>query len=444
MLKSLLMNKKAAFLLVIGIPFFLSSCFLFKKTQGPRLPEAPKKVTEKPEFPEKKEPEKVKAPFDVKAFGEKVKKPVYEVALFLPLNIDEVMSDSGFAIGNRQPLPAATLSGLEFYEGALMALDSLRKKNIQIRLHVYDSKSEREPLTSLLDSKKLDSTDLIIGDVKGDAFREIGAYAKKQQINFVSATYPNDGGISNNPFLIIVNSTLRVHCFAIQSFAQQKFSNKKITVIYYNNPQGKQNLQYLQEAYKESKNSQKTPLHSFEWNNNTSADDLVSKLSPDKTNVIILTTLYPDVSLNIISQLAPLADQYKINVVGMPTLEGLSELRENKYKGITLYYGSVFQYINMDRYPAMKRMMWRYFDQYHARPGNYALNAFETVFYFGNLLNKEGRYFNEDLNDPVGRIMTSFNFQPVYHSDPSNPPDYFENNRIYFIRERDGKVTPAN
>ncbi len=438
------MNKKVAFLFVVGIVFSLSSCFLFKKTQGPRLPEPPKKVTEQPEIPEAKEPGEEKAPFDVKVFGKKVEKPVYDVALFLPLDIDEVLSDTDFAIGNRKPLPATTLGGLEFYEGTLMALDSLRKKDIRIRLHVYDTKSEREPLSGLLRSQKLDSTDLIIGDVKGEAFKQIGAYAGKQQINFVSATYPNDGGISDNPFLIIVNSTLRVHCFAIQTFAQQKFSNKKITVIYYNNPQGKQNLEYLKEAYEKMNKGQKTPLHPFEWNNNTAADDLIPKLDANKTNVIILTTLYPDISLNIIAQLAPLAEKYKINVVGMPTLEGLGELREGKYKGITLFYGSVFPYVNMDRYPAMKQMMWRYFDKYHARPGNYALNAFETVFYFGNLLNKAGRYFNDDLNDPVGRIMTAFNFQPVYRSGHSDPPDYFENTRIYFIRERDGKVTPAN
>lgn len=439
------MKKKAAFLLIVGISFLFSSCFLFKKTQGPRLPQPPEKVDQTSPLPETQQPEqKTKAPFDVKVFGKKVKKRVYDVALFLPLDIDAVVSDSGFAIGNNMPLPAGTLNGLEFYEGALMALDSLREQNIPLRLHVYDTKSKRESLSRLLNSRKLDSVDLIIGPVKGNAFKQIGAFAKKQQINFVSATYPNDGGLTNNPFLIIVNSTLRVHCFAIQSFAQQKFSNQKITVVYYDNAQGKQNVNYLKASYQEMAYARKVPLFPFEWNNSTSVQNLIPHLDAEKTNVIILTTLYPDVSLNIIAQLTPLAEKYKIQIVGMPTLEGLSELRKSEYKGITIYYSTVFPYINMAYYPSMKHMMWSYFNQYHARPGDIALTGFETLFYFGHLLDKKGRYFNGDLNDGAGKIMTEFNFQPIYDSDDSNPPDYFENTNIYFLRERDGKVTLAN
>ncbi len=437
------MNKTAAFLLAIGISSVLSSCFLFKKTQGPQLPQPPDKVEEGPQLPEKEKNEE-EAPFDVNVFGEKNKEKVYDVALFVPLSVDDIFNDSGFTVGAHQRLPSTTLDGLSFYEGALMALDSLREQQIPIRLHVYDSRSGREPLDRLLNSGKVDSTDLIIGAVKGNAFKTIANFSKEQKINFVSATYPNDGGIANNPFLIIVNSTLRIHCVAIQSFAQQKFSNKKITAIYYNNAQGKQNLQYLQQAYQEMSYGRKVPINAFEWTNDTGIESLIGQLEQGKTNVVILTTLYPDVSLNIIAQLVPYAEEYQIKVVGMPTLRGLSELQEKKYAGITLFYSSVFPYENLADYPVMKRMMWHYFNQYHARPSNEALNGFETMFYFGSLLDRQGRYFNTDINRSSGRLMTEFNFQPIYRSDKADPPDYFENTRIYFMRERDGKVTPAS
>lgn len=436
------MNKSAAFLLVLVISILFSSCFLFKKTQGPQLPQPPDKKEQGPQLP--KEDTAKEAPYNVDVFGEKDKKTVYDVALFVPLDIDDVLSDTSFAIGSSQRLPSATLNGLSFYEGALMALDSLRKQNILIRLHVYDSRSGRKPISRLLSSGKVDSSDLIIGAVKGSTFNKIAHFSKEQQINFVSATYPNDGNITNNPFLIIVNSTLRIHCLAIQSFAQQKFSNKKITAVYYNNAQGRQNLQYLQQAYQQMNYSRKMPVNSFEWTNKTKVETLVNKLDKQKTNVIILTTLYPDVSLNIIAQLIPYAADYNIKIVGMPTLSGLRQLKEKKYAGITLFYSSVFPYENLAHYPVMKHMMWNYFNEYHARPANDALNGFETMFYFGHLLDKKGRYFNRYLNRSAGQLMTEFNFQPIYQSDRKDPPDYFENTRIYFLRERDGKVTAAN
>ena len=436
-----MMKKSAALLLIVGIAFLLPACFLFKKTQGPRLPAPPKKVEE--QQPEPEQEEQKKNPYEVPAFGEQVKKPVYDVALFVPLAVDQVVSDSGFQVGSDHPLPSTTVQGLSFYEGALMALDSLRQRQVDIRLHVYDSRSTAQPLSRLLRSGRVDSADLLIGAVNGDAFKALANFSRDRQINFVSATYPNDGGLTNNPFLIIVNSTLRIHCVAMQSFAQQKFSNQKISVVYYNNPQGKRNLAYLQQAYQRF-DGRKTPLHPFEWNNETATDKLVAQLDKNKTNVILLTTLYPDVSLNIIGQLAPYAADYKIQIVGMPTLSGLSELERSPYRDVTLYYSSVFPYENLAEYPAMTAMMWRYFNQYHSRPSNEALNGFETLYYFGRLLDKNGRNFNAGIRNPSGTIMTDFNFQPVYHSDQTDPPDYFENTRIYFLRERGGKVTPAN
>src|SRR5699024_1766591 len=79
----------------------------------------------------------------------------------------------------------------------------------------------------------------------------------------------------------------------------------------------------------------------------------------------------------------------------------------------------------------------------HARPGENALNGYETMFYFGHLLNKKGRGFNAGKNNSPSKLVTSFNFQPIY-LDGDKKPDYFENTRIYFLRERDGGVLPAS
>src|SRR5699024_10583820 len=101
-----------------------------------------------------------------------------------------------------------------------------------------------------------------------------------------------------------------------------------------------------------------------------------------------------------------------------------------------------FPYENLAEFPVLKRMMWKYFALYHARPSEDALNGFETMFYFGQLLNKKGPFFREYVNNSNEHLATEFNFQPIYKN--GNSPAYFENTRIYFLKERNGKVTPAN
>lgn len=443
------MKRFTTFLLILCCcSLLLSSCFLFEKIKRRPVPPPPKEETLPPAKEENNKPPAKKespAPYDVAAFGKDIRKPVYDIALFAPINIDQVTRDTAFAVNNHTPLPPATLSALEFYEGALMAMDSLQHQGIRLRLHVYDTKSTSRSLSQLLNSNELDSADLLLGSVNADGLKQIGAFAQKNQINFISATYPNDAGITKNPFLIIVNSTLHVHCKAIQDFAQQKFSNKQILVIYRNTPQEKQNLDYMQKAYQQMSFSRKVPLQSFEWTNNTTTADLIPHLSKDKNNVIILTSLYPDVALSIIGQLKTIATQYMINVIGMPTLDGLAGLKKPDYKGINIYYSTPFPYINLASDPAIKQMMWKFFYLYRSRPSDIALKGYETLFYFGHLLHKDGLYFNAHINDPSARLLTDFHFTPIYNSgENKNPPDYFENTRLYFMRVRDGKVMPAN
>src|SRR5699024_8190668 len=266
-------KTSSLFFLFAGTTTLLSHCFIYKKVKKTTLPEAIKKIINRLLMPENYD--------DEKTVKETTKdKEGTDVALFDQHAIDD-SDTSDFKVGNQKKLPSATVDGLNFYEGALMAMDSLREQGVPIRLHVYDSRSKKEPLNGLLRKDNLDSADLIIGAVKGDDYKDIAAFAKEKDINFVSATYPNDGGVQNNPNLIIVNSTLRIHCTAIQSFAQPKSGKKDITVIYRNNAQGKQNLKYLREAYKKMNFNRKSPLNAFEWKEDTDIKKLISGLSKD-------------------------------------------------------------------------------------------------------------------------------------------------------------------
>lgn len=441
-------HAAAAFLLTMLCGTMLSSCFLYRKIAPPTettpAPPAPEETAPPETNPTEKEPQTARAPFHVPAFGQTVKKPVYDVALFTPLNLDAVLSDSGFSVSSPAPLPAATLSGLEFYEGALLAMDTLKQQGIHIRLYVYDTKSTSRPLARVLSSPEMDSADLILGSVNAAELQAISRVAKEKQINFVSATYPNDGGVRDNPFLTIVNSPLAVHCNAIQAFAQQKFSNQQIFVIYGNTDQEKRNLSYLQEAYRRMTLGRKVPLQPFAWTNNTTTADLEPKLSTQKTNVIILTALYPQVALSILGQLAPLAERYPLRVIGMPTLDGQAALKDPRYKGLSIYYSSPYPYQDVGSQPVMNSFLWKFFSLYRSRPSDMALKGFETLYYFGHLLQRRGMYFNERINDPSVRLMTAFDFQPVYTGSQSEPPDYFENRKLYFMVMRDGHAAPAN
>ena len=151
------------------------------------------------------------------------------IAVFAPMYLDSVFKNNMQDID--KSIPKFIMPAIEFTQGARIALDTLSLNGKHAEAYIYDSKSFTQPISWLIKYKKLDSIDLIIGSVKDPDYHELAAFALQKNIPFVSATYPNDGGIIGNPFLLIANSTLKSNCEGIFSYLLQKHGTDKIYII---------------------------------------------------------------------------------------------------------------------------------------------------------------------------------------------------------------------
>ena len=151
------------------------------------------------------------------------------VAIFAPLYLDSVFN--GNVLRSQKSIPTFTIGGVDFVQGAELALDTLTTNGKHVEAFIYDSKSAKEPIISLIRNRNLDNIDLIIGSVKEPEYSLLARFAGQRSIPFVSATYPNDGGITQNPFLYIVNSTLKAHCEGIFSYLMQKHGTDNIYLV---------------------------------------------------------------------------------------------------------------------------------------------------------------------------------------------------------------------
>src|SRR5690349_5419398 len=88
----------------------------------------------------------------------------YQVAIFTPLYLDSAFDEtSSYKFG--KAFPKFFNPGLEFYEGAELALDSLNSEGVNIDVFVYDSRSTTRSIESIVKSPEFDSIDLVIGHV---------------------------------------------------------------------------------------------------------------------------------------------------------------------------------------------------------------------------------------------------------------------------------------
>ncbi len=358
----------------------------------------------------------------------------YKIGIFAPVYLDSVFNDETYKY-NRS-FPRFTLQGLDFFQGAFIALDSLKIYNGNVQASFYDTKSSEGNIASLISGRSLDSLDLIIGSVRDNDYLQLSNFALRQNIPFISATYPNDAGITGNPFTVIVNSTLKAHCEAIFGYLLQVNGNEKIYLL---KKEGSQEERIA--GYFKSINEQEgKPLLKMEtiqvkdYNFNS----LLSKLDSTRENIIVGGSLDENFASELITALSKVKNK-KCKVIGMPNWDGFATGK--KFRDFPVYFTTPYYNFKNDIYSMMLKNA--YLQRYKGNPSDMAYKGFEMVYIFTDLLTRYPDNFMSHLNDYGTKVFTDFNFKPVFGNLKKLSPDYFENKHLYFIKAVNGNFNVA-
>jgi hypothetical protein len=357
----------------------------------------------------------------------------YQVAIFTPLYLDSAF-DETTAYRYGKAFPKFINPGLEFYEGAELAIDSLTSEGVKIDVFVYDSRSATQGIEATVKSPQFDSIDLVIGHVNAREARLLANAVAARNIPFINATYPNDAGVTNNPNYIILNSTLYTHCAAMYKFIQKRYSLSPVVVFRKQGTQEDRLKSYFDEL---TKNTASVPLK-IKYVTLTdlfTPDDIKEHLNPDGSTVCIAGSLDVNFGQLLTSQLASLYEQHPSVLFGMPTWWDMTDFTKPEYKSLEVYFTTPF-YIS-DSNKLSNYILADYKSRFYSRPTDMFFRGYETVYHFAHLLQLNGRNIGSSLSDKRFRIFTDFDIQP-YVNPKTNTLDYFENKKIYFIKKVNG------
>ena len=119
----------------------------------------------------------------------------HKIAIFAPLYLDSAFDSLTEYRYAKNVFPKFINPGLEFYEGAQLALDSLNKEGKELEVFIYDTRSATETLEEQLNRPELDNVDLIIAHCSNNEVRTFAEAGLKKNIPVINATIPNDGGV---------------------------------------------------------------------------------------------------------------------------------------------------------------------------------------------------------------------------------------------------------
>lgn len=356
-----------------------------------------------------------------------------QIGVFIPLYLDSAFdASSNYRYGKQ--LPKYLNAGLEFWEGVQFAIDSLNKEGVNLEVHIYDTRGKKK-FDQVLQDPEIREMDLLIGHVTVNEAASLARLAAELQVPFINANLPNDAGVTNNPYYVILNSTLGMHSNGIYKFLQKNFALSPIVLFTKKGQQEDRLKSYFLNAEKTTA-SVPLKIKTVLLEDNFTIDKLTKHLDAKTTNVCIVGSLDISFGQTICQQLSAVSEKYASTLIGMPTWD-LVDFTRPGFKGIEIIYPSPF-YANPNNNVVVA--ITEYFkNKYFAKPTETIYRGFESVYHFGRLLDLHGDSLKTALGEKKFLPITDLDIQPVINKT-SNATDYFENRKLYFIKKEDGVI----
>jgi hypothetical protein len=364
----------------------------------------------------------------------------HQLAIFAPLYLDSAFDVATGSYRYDKSFPKFINPGLEFYEGVRLALDSLQKERAQLDVQIYDTRSSRQSLMQILESPAFQGTELIIGHVMNGELQQLAAAALRKNIPFINVNFPNDGGITNNPDFVMLNSTLRTHCEGIYKYLQRNYPLKPIVFFRKKGAQEDRLKGYFTDIDKTTA-SVALKIKYITLDDNFDAAALVSNLDSMALTVCIAGSLDDNFGNRLVEGLTSLSKTYRTTIIGMPTWDN-ADFSRPEYAGEEITYSTPF-YINPND-SLVRQIQQNFKTRFYSRPSDMVFRGYESTYRFARLLLLHGKSLSGSIGERKYKVFNDFNIEPVFLNKQTMTLDYFENKKLYFIKKVDGNVTVVN
>ncbi len=332
------------------------------------------------------------------------KKSHYRIDLLAPMYLDELVRN-----GNPSTyIPEKATRGLDFYKGVQIAADTLKKALFDIDIYVHDVASLMESSEALIRKNALDSADLLLGAVGDKDVAGLAAYAKKKQINFISAVSGADGGVKENPYFTMLQPSVKSYCEWITSKLENTFPKGKVLLMHRDNNATDDNcFKYLVDE-PNSKAMYNTLLCNTAPNN-----EAIGRIIDTQSNIVVVAINDIKYADSMVKTLKKEFPRTHFDVYGMPAWSNASGLfKQHGYDEFVFYIPTPFVFNNTEGFAKYVERVFK--KEYGGKPSEMVYRGFETMYWYANMLKNYGPVFNKYYTDNELAPLTKFEIKPQW------------------------------
>ena len=366
--------------------------------------------------PEHKEPERI--PTDTELFQASREKPqaikTIRAAIILPF-YDVARSESARMV--------------EYYEGFLLAVDSLKRTGISIDLHTYNSGPETSSLNALLAQPEMKQMDIIFGPLYQRHIKPLAEFAQREDIRLVIPFTSKDNTVFSNPQVYQVNTPQSYLYSEVYDHFLRQFP--QANVIFIEALQGTRDKADFIKGFKEELRAKGIPIQSLK--EGATATSLGAVLDSGRENIFIPTSGSNLTLINLLPQLSLMVrehPEHRIHLFGYADWQTYTKDHLDAFFELDTYFYSSFYTNNL--LPAAVHFTQRYQQWYgkdmDERYPKFGMLGFDTGYFFFIFLSCYGSELEKDIQQlDLVPIQTGFKFQRV------NNWGGFINRKVFFV-----------
>lgn len=318
---------------------------------------------------------------------------------------------------------------VEYYEGFLMAVDSLKQLGTNIDLYVYDTKGNHSSIQPILSKPELKNMDIIFGPGYPEHVKPLADFAAKNNVRLVIPFTSKENEVFNNPMIYQINTPQSYLYSEVYEHFTRKFTNANVIFLTVD-PADKSKADFIK-GLKNELRDKHIPFQDL--SGDITPEVLATVMAQDKDNIFIPTTGRNTALIRLLPQLTvTMRDNptYRMLLFGYPEWQTYTHDHLASFFELDTYFYSSFYTNNL--FPAAVNFTKSYRKWFSKDMGNtypkYGMLGFDMGFYFLKGLARFGSELENNLDKVnVTPIQTGLKFERV------NNWGGFINRKVFFI-----------
>lgn len=331
---------------------------------------------------------------------------VYNIALMLPFFIEpqpvSQVPDSLDTILEANPYRSYEF--MQFYYGAMLAIDSLKNLGLNARVFVYDVDNTPESILKVLEEPELPDMDIIIGPLLAAGFDQVAKFARERQIRIVNPLSSRSEFLVNNPYAIKARPTAKDQVSLIISYIKNHYPDHNIIVVRQYSFSEANSLDLFKREFSE-----------FDFNEvifiRDSLEGIRRNLDSLHQNIVIGLSTDNVFAMDLVRKLNDIRSEYPLTCFGLQQWEDFA-LDTDHIVNLNLHLpSSNFIDYNSEQ---VKQFISAFRKKYDTEPlpNRFAFSAFDVTWYFVNAMITYGEAFDECLPSFLHRgLEIPFDFE---------------------------------